>query len=294
MKQRYPTPLLVIGGLVGLALAAIVLVYIVTGLQMMVRYDVTAARLDIPTGKAAIEHGRHVAWAISKCVDCHDEDLGGKIYSEGSGLGRLATANLTKGTGGIGSDYNETDWVRAIRHGVRQNGTPLLFMPAHEFYSLSDNDLSALIAYLKSLPPVDRQMPRTWAGLTSRWQFLFGDLVLIPAKVINHSPPRPESPEVGINKEYGEYLINVGGCRKCHGHNLRGGPIPFEPAGTVLSANLSPGGDLDYWEIEDFFNALRKGKEPDGGNLESVMPWKYTAGLTDAEITAMWLYLQSL
>lgn len=280
-------------GVAGVALAAILLLYLVSGARMITRFDVVPERVEIPKDASSIKRGRHVAWAVSKCVDCHGEDLGGKVYSESTALGRVAAANLTSGEGGVG-DFTDADWVRAIRHGLRPSGTPLIYMPANYFNDLSDDDLGALIAFLKDLPPVDRVLPRARAGISTRFYYLSGQLPLIPAEIIDHSPPRPEPPEIGVNRGYGRYLINVGGCRRCHGRYLRGGPIPFTPPGTVLSADLGPGGDLESWDIEDFFNALREGREPDGGNLESVMPWKYTAGLTDNEITAMWLYLQSL
>lgn len=285
---------IIAGSILGLLLTAGLILYVITGIHMSSRYTVVPEKIEIPTGPKAIARGKHLAWAISKCVDCHGEDLGGSIYSEGPALGRLAAANLTRGRGGVALDYTDDGWVRAIRHGIDSQGTALLFMPSQDHYFLSDEDLGALIAYLKSLPRVDRVLPRTRAGLSSRWLYLTGRLNLIPAAEIDHEGLRPEIPEARVTKEYGKYLIDVGGCRKCHGQNLGGGPVPFAPPKTIKSSNLSPGGNIDHWELEDFTRALRTGREPDGGNIEQFMPWKYTAGLTDNEIKAMWLYLQSL
>jgi mono/diheme cytochrome c family protein len=87
------------------------------------------------------------------CVQCHGEDLGGKIYIDAGALGRVVGSNLTKGKGGIGSTFTDKDWVRAIRHGVRRDGSSLLVMPSETFVHMSGQDLSALISYLKQLPP---------------------------------------------------------------------------------------------------------------------------------------------
>jgi len=65
------------------------------------------------------------------CVDCHTRDLGGKRFID-SEAGRLAASNLTHGAGGVGDVYADVDWVRAIRHGVRPTGKPLLVMPSAE------------------------------------------------------------------------------------------------------------------------------------------------------------------
>jgi len=281
-------------GVVGITIVAIVLLYLVTGTRMMTRFDVVPEQVEIPTGEAAIERGRHVAHAISKCDDCHGEDMGGKIYSQGTGLGLVSASNLTAGKGGLDDDFTDADWVRTTRYGLRPNGTPLLYMPSNYSHDLTIDDLGVLIAYIRSLPPIDRVMPRARAGIFSRFYYLTGQLDLIPAEIIDDSPPRADPRKIGTNIESGRYLINVGGCRRCHGRYLRGGIVPFARPGTPLASNLTPNGDMEAWELEDFFNAMRKGREPDGGNLESTMPWRFTSELTDDEITAIWLYLQSL
>jgi hypothetical protein len=89
------------------------------------------------------------------------------------GLVTLAIPNLTTGAGGVGDTNTDEDWVRAIRHGVGHDGRGLALMPSAVFYYLSDEDLGALIAYLKSLPPVDNEMPGTDLGpvgrISCRW-----------------------------------------------------------------------------------------------------------------------------
>ncbi len=67
--------------------------------------------------------------------------------------------NLTKGRGGVGNKYSNADWEHTIRHGVGRNGRALVIMPARFLIAYSDEDLSTLISYLQSIPPVDNELP---------------------------------------------------------------------------------------------------------------------------------------
>ena len=202
-------------------------------------------------------------------------------------------ANLTAGQGGIGGEYTDADFVRAIRHGVDPDGKPLWVMPAQEFYYLNDHDLGALIAYLKSLSPVDHVMPEHSGGVLGRILFLTGQLPLMPAELINHTAARPSPVEPGVTVAYGEYLAV--GCKGCHSANYGGGPVPGAPPDAPLAANLTPAGELAQWSEEDFVNTIRFGVTPAGDQLNPEwMPWPAIGQMTDDELKAVWLYLQSL
>ncbi len=84
-------------------------------------------------------------------------------------------------------------------------------------------------------------------------------------------------------------------CMDCHRQNLAGGPIPGSLPGEPPAANLTSDGNLGHWTYEGFANALRTGVTPDGKVLDpSVMPWNNIRQMTDTELEAMWVYLQSL
>jgi cytochrome c553 len=94
---------------------------------------------------------------------------------------------------------------------------------------------------------------------------------------------------------YGKYLAVT--CTGCHGEGLSGGAIPGTPPDWPPAANLTPdeATGLGGWTEADFFRALREGKRPDGTDLQGdFMPWKLTAKMTDDEIRALWMYLQTL
>ena len=165
-------------------------------------------------------------------------------------------------------------------------------MPARVFYYLSDEDLGALIAYLKTLPPVDNEMPPLNLGPLGRLMLVLGELppefTTPDATVIDHGGPRPVTPEPGVTVEYGEYLTHV--CTVCHGENFNGQAMEREG----LVPNLTPGGEVAFWTEEEFMTTLRTGVTPGGHQLNEFMPWKYFGQMTDDELRAVWLYLQSL
>jgi mono/diheme cytochrome c family protein len=248
---------------------------------------------DTPADEAALARGKHLAAAISLCEDCHQDNLRGQIFIDEAPIGLIAAPNLTAGAGGVGAAYDDEDWVRAIRHGVGGDGRVLAVMPSNAFAHLSDDDLAALIAYLKSAPPVDNELPAR--NIMFPGTILFGVLGFssLPVSVIDHDAAQAVSaPPEGVTAEYGGYLAEIAGCTECHGANLAGltdenGPPP--------GPNLTPAGNPGAWSEADFLSVIRNGLTPEGKNLDPVMmPWPWFARMTDEELKAIWLYLQSL
>ena len=170
-------------------------VYALSGLAFNKEYKIRVEKVAIPTDSASILRGKHLVEAVAKCVDCHKEDMaGGMVIDAMPMLGRVAATNLTRGKGGVGSTYTDDDWVRAIRHGVRPDGSPLMVMPSQEFWHQDDDELGAIIAYIKSLPPVDRTVPERTVGPMARFLYLADQIPLVPAEKIDHDAPRPAAP----------------------------------------------------------------------------------------------------
>ena len=247
--------------LVVAAIALIALGGFVMGQQVDKRlnvvYEVPVEAIDIPTDQASIERGMHLVDTVLFCKECHGDDLGGRLQFNDPLTGRITANNLTSGAGGIGPDISDEEWVLAIRHGVDDNGNPLIEMPSESFYSLSDEDLGAIIAYVKSVPPVDNELPERRLGPFYQLSIL-SNPNLIPAEVIDHFEPRPPSPEPGATGAYGKYLATA--CRICHGPALSGGP------GAGAGLDLRASGDLADWSEEEFITALRTGKFRAGMN----------------------------
>lgn len=292
MKKILRAAAWVVGSVVVLIVIAGCSLYFLSQRRLDHKWSVAAHAVTIATDSLALARGKHVATALAKCTECHAADLGGAPFIDEPPVARLYAPNLTRGKGGIGSAYSDLDWERSIRHGVRPNGNGLLFMPSLEFQWLSDEDLGSLIAYLKSVPPVDRESTPNSVGPIGRALYMKGDLVLVPAERVNHES-HPAAVPMSVSAEYGRYLVEIGGCTGCHGPGLSGGKIPGTPPDWKPAANLTPGGIGHYTE-EDFFRALREGVRPGNVPIDTLMPVRATKQMTDDEIRALWLYLKTV
>jgi cytochrome c553 len=222
------------------------------------------------------------------CRHCHGEDLAGTLYVDGMPFARITASNLTPGRGGIGSRYTDADWERAIRHGVNAEGRGLMIMPSDLFTHLADDELGAMIAYLKTLPPVDNELPETELGPVGRMVAMLNPLTM--PQLMGEAPPHPAAaPPYGPTAEFGAYRASTL-CGACHGKNLSGGPHP-DPEGPY-SPNLH---HVASWTLEQFARTLRTGTRPDGRVLDDkYMPWSSLKNLPDTEIEALYRHIRTL
>ena len=294
MKKALKWIGIIVGVLIVLLVVLVGGLYFTGSSRLANAAEVQVTMIDIPTDEEAIARGQHIADTISVCSECHESDLRGKVFINEAPIGLIAAPNLTAGKGGIGADYTDEDWIRAIRHGIGGDGRTLGAMPSNAFAHMSDEDLGALIAYLKRVPPVDNELPARdimFPGTIILGVLGYADL---PVSLIDHDAAQNVSaPEAGVTAEYGEYLTHIGGCLDCHGAKLAGRPADAE--GPPPGPNLTPAGNPGNWSEEDFINTIRSGKTPEGVNLNpEEMPWPWYANMTDEELQAIWLRLQSL
>ena len=280
------------GGLVALVLVALTALYFATQRRIDEHLTVAGHALTVPGDSAGIEHGRRIINSYGMCADCHGPDLGGQVFLNVPVVAQLYAANLTSGEGGLGGTLADLDWERAIRHGVAPDGRKLLFMPAHEYSKLHDEDMAAVIAYLKQLPKVSRPMVTNHVGPVGRALYLKGDLELLPAELMDHTAAHPAVIAPAPTMEYGRYLSTT--CVGCHGKTLSGGPIPGTPPEFRPPANITPKGIGHYTEAE-FFAALREGKRAGGTMLDTVyMPVRFTRNLSDDQLKALYVFLKTV
>jgi mono/diheme cytochrome c family protein len=291
MRRVFKWTGIVVGSLVGLVLLGLAVVYGVSERRLRRTYSVEPPAVAIRSDAQTVARGRHIALTRG-CTDCHGDNLGGKTFIDAPPMARLFADNLTAGRGGIGKTYRDADWMRSIRHGVSPVGKALLFMPSHEYNTLSDEDAGALVAYLKTVPPVDNSLPENSVGPIGRVLYLTGQVPLVPAELIDHKARPRAAPPVGPTAAYGKYLAT--GCTGCHGEGFSGGKIGGPP-GIPEAANLTRHATgLARWSEQDFILALREGKRPDGSKIDDFMPWRTTARMTDDELRALWAYFRTL
>jgi cytochrome c553 len=289
---------IVLGSLAALLLVAAVVLFVLGSKRLNKTYDLQPEAIVIPTDEAAIARGRHLVEVLTLCDGCHGEQLDGDAFEDEPMIATFYAPNLTSGRGGLGATYSDADYVKAIRHGVNPEGRGLLIMHSDVYHNLSQQDLGAIIAYLKSVPPVDNELPEPKIEPLGKILVALGvfdseALPLIPAEQIDQDAPFAEVPPQGVTAEYGGYLMSITLCHMCHGPELAGGAPP-EP-GMPPGPNITPGGELGGWTEADFIQTMRTGFSPHGHKLDpDFMPWDVYANMTDEELKSLWLYLQSL
>ena len=285
----------ILGGIVVLVLMALSTVFVFSTQKLNKHIEYSDGSPPIPKDSASIARGRHLARAIGKCVDCHGDDLGGMVVFDAMPMARVVAPNLTSGRGGIAGDRSDDDYLRAVRHGIGVGGRALVLMPSKAYWHMGDDDVGALIAYLRSLPAVDRELEPTKFGLIGRFILLRGELDgMFDAWDMDHIARRSAPPAADTTADYGRYLANIGGCTHCHGPTLSGGPIAGAPPEAKPSANLTPEG-IGSWTEQDFFRALREGMRPNGIAIDSTaMPVRMTREMTDLETKAIYMFLKTV
>ena len=280
-----------LAGVVVLLGVAATAAYVGSNARLKKTYTVSPRAVAIPTDATSLARGRHLA-ETRGCNDCHGKDYAGAKVIDDGAMGLLHAPNLTRGRGSRVATFTDTDWVRAIRHGVGPDQRGLILMPSEEYSAFSDDDLGAIIAFVKSLPTVDRDLVPIALGPVSRVLFATGKMKL-GAEVIDHARTQPKSMTVSVSAEYGRYV--AASCTGCHGPNLAGGKIDIGPPNWPEAANLTPhaSGRVAKWTEADFVNAIRTAKRPDGTELSPVMPRAF-GQMDDTELKAIWAYLKTL
>jgi mono/diheme cytochrome c family protein len=242
-----------------------------------------------------MERGRHLLGSRYACLECHGANLGGGVMVDDPMIGTLLGPNITAGRGSRTLNYTAADWDRAVRHGVKSDGTPAA-MPAEEFQRMSDQELSDIVAYIRSLPPVDTTVPTPSLGPLGTVLVALGELPLAADVIADHHGAHADvPPEATVSVEFGQHLAAT--CAGCHRGNFTGGPVPGGDPSWPPAANLTPHSDgLAGWTYDQFASTLRAGTRPDGTALREpmtlVMP--FAQRMRDVELQAIWLYLQSL
>lgn len=283
----------VAAGAVALILVAAAAVYGFSEARYRRKYTVTPRAIAVPTDSATVARGAHLAQSFAGCVDCHGENLAGKVVFDDPPVGRVYGVNLTRGRGGVGAQLTDADIVRAVQHGVGRDGRALKIMPSTDYTHLTDADLAAIVAWVRSRPAVDTVQPAVRVGPVGRALFLAGKLPMLRAERIDHAHSNAMTVTPGVTVEYGRYIAAVG-CEGCHGQTLAGGPIEGGAPDWPPASNLTPSGSLKSWTAEGFAHFLRTGVRPNGVPVNPVMPIRLTSRLTDDEVKALWMYLQTV
>ena len=296
-------------GIGGVFIMLVVILAIAVTLRWNRTFDYPVQDVTVSMDPANIAWGEYLYKSVSVCGACHslggeeNPDLlpaGGRKFDIPE-LGVIYTPNITPAMEtGIGG-WTDGEVIRAIREGIGKNGRFLVLMPSELFVSISDEDVQAIVAYLKSQEPMENATPKFKPSLMGRVLLAF--LIKPPDPITEPvtAPPR------GPTAEYGHYLANyVSPCAACHTPMVRGaidydrlwsGGAPFDVGeNTIYSSNLTMDQEtgIGSWTEEDFFHAMRAGVNPQGKPLLLPMPWPQVKNMTDDDTRAIWLHIQDV
>lgn len=259
------------------------------------RLPIRSALQEMPATVTDVTYGAHL-YVTRGCGDCHGPAAEGAAVIDVPPMGTIVAPNLTRGRGGLeGRFMSIAEWDVAVRHGVApEDGRKLLLMPSYDYAAMADSDLRSLVAFLRSTPDVDSDLPPITVGPVPRVMHTLGKMdTFLAADLIDHDKRPPATVEITASVEYGAYLANS--CIGCHGPNLSGGKVPGGDPSWPPAANLTPGErGLGNWGRPAFFAAMREGVRPDGSAISKAMPWPAMSQMTDTELDALWLYLSAL
>lgn len=306
----------------GLSIASLVVIVVAFALFVQFAWDRPVTRptlpMSAPRDAAHVTRGKYLYERSLLCWGCHgsqgghspdEPQAGGREFdltSIGPGFGFVYGSNLTPDVStGIGA-WSDGELVRAIREGVTRDGRLIFPVMAYQFYhGLSDDDALAIVAYLRSLPPVPNRVSPRRLSFVAKAMHAIGLIRPEPPITRPIMAPLPEQAT-----EYGEYIAwRTAGCAECHTPRdpktarlipdgpLSGGLFPFpEPEFTTTGPNLTPdiATGIGTWTEEQFVTAMQTGARPDGKVMLPFMPWPSYARWSRNDLHAVWLYLRSL
>jgi len=255
-------------------------------------YDLPLPQITRSSDPVVLDRGKHLAESIGACAskDCHGGDFGGGDKVDIGPLGSMQGPNIT--AGGRGAEYSDAELARLILHGVKRDGHGLQFMPAPDFAWWPDEDVVAVISYLRTVPAVARPSGEMKLGLLAK---VLDRQNMIPIDVARHidHKQRPIAPPPSPTAAYGTFLANA--CRGCHGATLSGGRIPGAPAEMAIPLNITPHDTgLAGWTFGDFDKLLSTGIRKNGKTLDSMMPVTELGKFNQVERQALWAFLQTV
>lgn len=286
------------GGIAVLSLVALAAITLVVGAKLgerkmqrhvAVKLNAVAYRSDA----ASIERGRYL-YVSRNCAECHGLNGAGKdVANDGKGV-LIHAPNITPAAGSVVANYGAIDWTRTIRHGVKPDGRPTIVMPSEDYARLTDDDVAAIVAYVRQLPPAHG------AGATIRFPLpvkalYAAGVVMDAAERIDHSLPPQQPVAEAVTLAHGAYVANT--CIGCHGEHLSGGKIPGAPPDWPAAANLTTGDGsalTRYADAESMIAMFRSGKRPDGSAVSTVMPFGGLKEMNDTDVRALYLHLKSV
>lgn len=286
----------------GLLILVILLVVLIS-MRQNLKFEAPYPDVRASSDSNVINRGRHIVFSQAHCADCHSKQnadsllelgiepalSGGRLFDVG--IAKIYTPNLTSDSVyGLGR-RTDGEIARVIRYGVHANGNAVLnFMG---FANMSDDDLTAVVSYLRTQKPVHEPVPSPEYSMMGKTVKAF----LIKPVGPSHAVEKYIKPDSSI--AYGEYIVtSTTNCAGCHTKRDLSGKFtgPLMAGGNnvegLISPNLTPDSSsrIFGWSEQTFIERMRLGKI----NPVSPMPWNSFKRMTDLELKAIYRYLKSI
>lgn len=260
---------------------------------------------QIASSTKRIERGKYLVNGVLGCFRCHAEvdsarpgwpaldyrlGSGNLLYKDDSIALYAPNISSDKETGA--GTWSDDMFIRALRNGIGHDGRALTAMPWWTYRSLSDEDLFSVICYLRSLQPIENNVPMRHLNPASEKQLQNEPRSL---QVINVAEP-----DTSTILAKGKYLVTIGECLGCHtawyernpGYFGGGNPIANERTDSIIvSANISSDASgIGTWNDETFIRVIRTGKN---GSLHHTMPWITFRNMNDGDLKAIFAALKT-
>ncbi|MBK8492948.1 MAG: c-type cytochrome [Saprospirales bacterium] len=272
--------------------------------------------LVIEHSSTQVARGEYLANSVMVCMQCHSQrdwdvfagpskpdtrGMGGEVHDHRLGFpGKYISSNITPY--GLG-DWTDGEVFRAITTGVAKDGRALFpIMPHHNFGQLDQEDIYSVIAYLRTLQPIE------FVPEQSHSDFPMNIIInTIPQKA-NLKPIPPKENKVA----YGKYLVTAASCFDCHtkmengsvtGQPFAGGmEFPMEDGSIVRSPNITPHPTgIGSWSAEQFVSRFKLYSDSNyvapkvsHGGFQTVMPWYTFSNMTEEDLEAIFQYLKTV
>jgi len=270
-----------------------------------------SARRFEPTPQR-LERGRYLVESVSACFACHttydakdplksyagatNKGGGGSMAADGAPW--LYAPNITPDEETGAGRWTDDMLARAIREGIGHDGRALFpAMPYQNYRAYSDEDVAAIVVYLRSIPAVKNESPR------SEIPFPLSRLINVVPEPLNVAVPGPDR---SSREKYGEYVIRTADCAGCHtprgdkgaavpGMDYAGGnPFDDGRGGAVTPTNMTPDASgISYYDEALFLKTMRTG-HVGARALSPHMPWWVYRNMTDEDLKAIFAYLRTL
>jgi mono/diheme cytochrome c family protein len=259
---------------------------------------------------ARLARGKYLVEGLMHCFACHS-DLNWKAPGvppqpgkKGAGTifpdeknppFRIVAPNITPDKETGAGKWTDAQFERALRQGIGHDGRKLFpLMPYLNYRGLSDEDTASIIVYLRSIPAVRHELPKT----------------PVPEPFASGIPTLPPTgsvapPDLSTPAKRGAYLAQLGECNGCHtpadekgepimSLDLAGGSRFKGPWGEISAANITPDASgISYYDEALFLQVMRTGVVRTR-KLNSLMLWGYFRKTTDEDLRAIFAHLKTV